>query len=366
MDANYLMTRMHHKEILRIRAGARALAELRQNGLRPERVGIVPAAAGGPKAIGLLGLDQAVFPWLSGRPRPRQLVGASIGAWRMVCAMQDDAPAAFARLAEHYTATTYPSARVSDITRQTRAMLRAVYGETPGRVLDHPDYRLNILVVASRGPLNHEGRLPLMAGLAAAATCNALARPMLGALLTRILCHDPRGLPPFMPEDGIPTRAEPLTQPTLAEVMLASAAIPGVIEGIRLPFAPARLLRDGGLADYHLDLPFAGQGDLVLYPHFTDRIVPGWFDKFLPWRSADPARQADTVLISPARPYLARLGLGRLPDRRDFRRFAADDATRQRLWREAAAESRRLGDAFLELVDSGAIADAAEPLFDAQ
>jgi hypothetical protein len=360
------MTRINPKEIICIRAGARALAELQKDGLSPARIGIVPAAAGGPKAIGLLGLDQAVFPWLAGSPRTRELVGASIGAWRMVCAMQDDPDAAFARLAERYTATTYPSARVADITRQTRIMLHQVYGETPGQVLAHPDYRLSIIAVASRGLLNREARLPILAGLAAAATLNAVSRPLLGKIFTRLICHDPRGKPRFLPDDGIPTQTLPLSVDTLADIMMASAAIPGVIEGVRLQTSPARLLRDGGLADYHVDLPFAGGGDLVLYPHFTDRIVPGWFDKFLPWRGADPAQQADTIVVSPARPYLARLGLGRLPDRRDFRRFATDDATRQRLWREAAAESRRLGDAFLELVESGRIGMVAEPLFGAQ
>jgi len=42
-----------------------------------------------------------------------------------------------------------------------------------------------------------------------------------------------------------------------------------------------------------------------------------------------------------------------LPDRKDFNRFLGDDAGRERYWRKAMSESQRLGDEFLELVESG-------------
>ena len=41
--------------------------------------------------------------------------------------------------------------------------------------------------------------------------------------------------------------------------------------------------QDGGIIDYHLHLPYHRAQGLVLYPHFIDRIVPGWLDKALPW-----------------------------------------------------------------------------------
>ena len=85
----------------------------------------------------------------------------------------------------------------------------------------------------------------------------------------------------------------------------------------------------------------------MLYPHFTERIVPGWFDKFLPWRGSSPAHHANTVLIAPSRDYLARLPGGKLPDRQDFHRYLGRDAQRQQVWRQATAESQRLGDAFM-------------------
>ncbi|MGV8769482.1 patatin-like phospholipase family protein, partial [Pseudomonas aeruginosa] len=61
--------------------------------------------------------------------------------------------------------------------------------------------------------------------------------------------------------------------------------------------------RDGGLLDYHLDLPYEDRG-VVLYPHFTDKVIPGWFDKGLPWRRGDAGRLQDVLLLAPSREYL--------------------------------------------------------------
>ncbi|WP_293238464.1 hypothetical protein [Paludibacterium sp.] len=343
------------------------MAHLRREGLCAEQVAVIPGAAGGPKAIGLVGLDQAVFPWLEAAPRQREFIGASIGAWRLACALQTDAPARLARLAEHYTDTTYPSAKVSDITRQTRDMLDTLLSDDDlHRALNHPHHRLSLLVVASRGALNQDRRGPLLAGLALAAASNLLARSLLRYSFTRVVCHDANSSLCYLPDDDLPTRLTVLNDANVRDLLMATAAIPGVIEGIRSDTLPGTLLRDGGLADYHLDLPFAAAPGLALFPHFTDRIVPGWFDKFLPWRHADAARQANTIVIAPSRRYLASLPQGKLPDRGDFKRFAGQDAERQRLWRRAAAESQRLGDAFLALCDSGRIAQVARPLFDDQ
>lgn len=108
--------------------------------------------------------------------------------------------------------------------------------------------------------------------------------------------------------------------------------------------------RDGGLVDYHLDLPYPSQG-IVLYPHFTHKIIPGWFDKTLFWRKSNPKFQARTLLISPSPAYLQKLPLKRLPDRKDFVTFAEQPQKRMQIWQQCIDESQRLGDAFLELVE---------------
>ena len=68
---------------LSIRAGALARQLIEKQGLQASQVDILPGAAGGPKGIGIQGLDQAVFgSFLPRSPRRRTLIGSSIGAWR--------------------------------------------------------------------------------------------------------------------------------------------------------------------------------------------------------------------------------------------------------------------------------------------
>ena len=74
-------------QALRIYAGPKALAHIREHGLRPEHVGVIPGAAGGPKGLILGPLDRFLFgEWLPQSSQSVDLVGASIGAWRMATA----------------------------------------------------------------------------------------------------------------------------------------------------------------------------------------------------------------------------------------------------------------------------------------
>ena len=293
---------------LMIKAGAHARKLLARQGLPAVSVTTLPGAAGGPKAIGITGLDQAVFEWLNRSPRRRELVGASIGGWRFACAMQAEPRQALARLAERYTDETYAAKiGVADITRQTRLMLDEVLPpEARAALIDHPHYQLSLLLVRSHGMLASEARAALLGGLALSAALNAVSRGLLRHAFSRVICHDPRSDLRFKPADDIPTLCQPLGTDNLDAALMGTIAIPGVLSGVQLPGAPAATYRDGGLTDYHLDFPFAHGDDIVLYPHFTERIVPGWFDKFLPWRGSSPAHHANTVLIAPSRDYLAR------------------------------------------------------------
>ncbi|MDN0084030.1 hypothetical protein QU487_14925 [Crenobacter sp. SG2305] len=356
------MTAIHLPHpVLSVRAGPGALATLRRDGLSPAMVSTLPGSAGGPKAIGLTGLDQAVFGWLAGALRERELVGASIGAWRFACALQADPAAALARLAERYTVETYPpGSTVQSITRQTETMLMDILGDDGfARLLDHPHYRLTLLLVRARGLLASEGRLPQLGGLVLAASLNAASRRLIRFAFSRVLCHHPASMLTFAPDDGLPTERVLLDSGNLRAALMGTVAIPLALAGVTLPGAAEGRFRDGGLADYHIDYPFARRDGITLYPHFTDRIVPGWFDKFLPWRSHDTDNQCNTVLVSPSREYLAKLPLGRLPDRGDFKRFAGRDAERIKAWRQSTAESQRLGDAFLELVEKQRLGEVA-------
>lgn len=118
------MTAIHIKfPALSLRAGARALTRIREQGLHAEDVGILPGAAGGPKALGIQGLDLALFgEWLPGAPRERSLIGASIGSWRFASACLPDPVDGIRRLGELYTSQCF--AKGVSMAEVSRACIR--------------------------------------------------------------------------------------------------------------------------------------------------------------------------------------------------------------------------------------------------
>jgi hypothetical protein len=115
---------------------------------------------------------------------------------------------------------------------------------------------------------------------------------------------------------------------------------------------------DGGVLDYHLDLDFGPGDGLILYPHFYGHIVPGWFDKSLPWRRGG-AHTDRMLLLAPSPEFVRSLPGGKIPDRSDFYDLTSDQRIRR--WEDTLAASEALGQALRELVVTGAIADAVQP-----
>lgn len=146
---------------LEIRAGSLALAHIRERGLNPEDVAILPGAAGGPKALGIQGLDLALFgDWLPRAPRIRTLIGASIGSWRFASACLPDPVAGFRRLGELYTSLRFGrKTSIAEVTRSCREMLEALLQDQDDAILDNAHYRLTVMVVRSQGLLAGERRL---------------------------------------------------------------------------------------------------------------------------------------------------------------------------------------------------------------
>ncbi|WP_314385633.1 patatin-like phospholipase family protein [Pseudomonas brenneri] len=354
------MTAIHIKfPALTIKAGQRAFSRIREQDLKPQDVGILPGAAGGPKALGIQGLDLALFgDWLARAPRERSLIGASIGSWRFASACLPDPVQGLLDLGRLYNEQRFAKGvTMAEVSQSCQRMLDDLLAGRDAMLLANPHYRLNIVVVKSHGLLadDHRGRLGL--GLSSVIADNLRGRARLSRHFERLIIHDPRQAPPLHPLKDFPSRFLDLELGNLRQALLASGSIPMVMQGVRdLPGAGAGTYRDGGLLDYHLDLPYHGD-DIVLYPHFTDRVIPGWFDKSLPWRRSNPQGLQDVLLVAPSRDYLARLPHGKLPDRSDFKRFLGDDTRRNQYWQTAMSESQRLGDEFLELVDSGRLGE---------
>jgi hypothetical protein len=116
--------------------------------------------------------------------------------------------------------------------------------------------------------------------------------------------------------------------------------------------------RDGGVADYHFGTEVDPEDGLALYPHFFPHLVPGWFDKAFAARRTRGLRR--TVVLTPSDEFVASLPNGKIPDRKDF--VAMRDEDRRKAWKTVVRRSRELGDAFSDLVESGRMAAAVEPL----
>ena len=86
----------------------------------------------------------------------------------------------------------------------------------------------------------------------------------------------------------------------------------------------------------------------MLYPHFRDRLTPGWFDKMLRWRTPQRSVIDQLVLMCPSDAFLAQLPHGKIPDRDDFRVMSPKD--RVAYWETCVRESERLAEAFHNLI----------------
>lgn len=335
-----------------IRLGARARQRIAREGLQAADIALIPAAAGGPKGLILHGIDCWLFgDWLKQAPRERRLIGASIGAWRMAASAFADPLAAHRRLAHHYIHQTYPAkVDAAYVSRNCRALLDNVLDGRGLEMLANPHYLLTVLAIRGTGALAQTGgsRWRETAGFLRAAAGNFVSRARLAASMDRVVFHNARDDAAWLRAefDAFPSHFVGLDAANLRDALLASGSIPLVLQAVRnIAGAPPGDYWDGGLIDYHLHLPYQRDPGLVLYPHFSDYIVPGWLDKSLPWRRARDQALENVILVSPSPSFQARLPHGRLPDRKDFKHYGQDHAARIRNWRQAVGESERMAEA---------------------
>ena len=384
---------------LRIHAGPRARQHLEQQGLQPADVGVIPAAAGGPKGLILGPMDRFIFgEWLPRSDQPVHLVGASIGAWRMATACLQQSVAAFERLEHDYIHQDYElppgkkrptAAHVSERFGQN---LEAFYGGRVQEVLSHPRYRLHIVTSRGRHVLGREHALGTPLGYLGAFVTNTVHRKAMGAWLERVVFSSSGAALPFATTD-YRTRQVGLSADNFMQALQASCSIPFVLQAVHnIPGAPRGAYWDGGITDYHLHLAYglpnggapelvaaqamstsasgekdsktaaeplrAGGGGLVLYPHFQHRVVPGWLDKGLKWRHKATSALDNMVVLSPDPDWVRRLPNAKLPDRNDFTRYGTDSRARAQAWLAATRASQQLVDEWrkwLERPDMGAV-----------
>ena len=371
-------------QALHIYAGPIARQAIAQNGLQPGAICTIPAAAGGPKGLILGALDRFIFgDWLNGSTQPVDLVGASIGAWRMATACLNQSAFGFRRLEHDYIHQHYalapgqkrPSAAmVSELFGQN---LQAFYNGRVQEILQHPRYRLHIVTSRGRHLLNTEHGVRTPLGYFGAFVTNVVRRKAMGAWLERVVFSTPQAggdtaacaALPFGTDD-YRTRQVALSERNFNAALQASCSIPFVLKAVHnIPGAPPGAYWDGGITDYHLHLNYLpgatnainsvvtdvaatgargqfNQSDLVLYPHFQKSVVPGWLDKRLKWRHHTTPHLDRMVLLAPNPEWVKTLPHGKLPDRTDFTRYGNDLAGRVKAWNTACSASAQLVDEF--------------------
>ena len=192
----------------------------------------------------------------------------------------------------------------------------------------------------------------------------------MGAWIERVVFSGPageRGAPAPLPFDtrDFRTRHVLLSTNNFYPALQASGSIPFVLQAVHdIPGAPRGAYWDGGITDYHLHLAYnatssvaAGAGpesaggtkdhqagQIVLYPHFQQAVVPGWLDK--PWKRRHGATPfLDHMLVLAPNPEWVRtLPGGKLPDRNDFQKLT--HAERVEAWSTSVQAARQLADEF--------------------
>jgi pimeloyl-ACP methyl ester carboxylesterase len=350
---------------LTFKAGAGALESVRRHGFDLSSIGTIAGASGGAKWLVLSQLDRAILrsvvPHLD---NPVHLIGSSIGSWRFACYAQADPTAAIERFEKAYLEQSYSEKPdIHEITAKSREILSIVLGDTGvAEILNSPLFRTHIMAVRSRHILASENAVLLALGLITAATLNAVSRSTLGWSFERALFYDEREIPPFFEVKGFPLQRVKLTPENLQDAIVATGSIPLVLSGVRdVAGAEAGVYRDGGVIDYHLDLPHSAHERFTLFPHFYGRIVPGWFDKKLAWRRPQAGNVDRTILISPSDDFVAKLPNGKIPDRTDFVNF--EPAERVRIWKQCVTACVALADEFQEVIEKEQLAARLEPLW---
>ena len=338
---------------LSVHVGSDAAQRIAEQGWTPDLFHLLLGASGGPKWFILGQLDRVLFgDFLQGGSQPLSTVGSSIGAWRNACLVQPDPVAAIERMEQGYLHQEYASARPGpeEVSAVSRTILESMLGPDGSHALvNHPRINSHIVTARGRGAAASRTSALLATGMGAAALGNAVSRRLLRHHFQRVVFHAGPVSRPGLGFHDFNTRYCALAPDAVLPSLHASGAIPFVLNGERdIPGAPRGQYWDGGIIDYHFDLhQYQGDG-LMLYPHFRAGIVPGWFDKFLPWRQLPVSAARKLVLLCPSEEFVATLPHGKIPDRNDFNRF--DPEKRVRYWQQCIDASAALAGEFTDLL----------------
>jgi hypothetical protein len=352
---------------LRYKAGPAILEMMRDEGLDARKIRVFVGPAGGPKWFVSVGFDRALIrTGLLGKSSGRVvLAGASAGAWRcltMACRNPLDAHEklriAYSR--NVFTAADTPITVGEALKRNVDEFLSPHDIEF---ILEHPVFDLAVHAVRGRGPGASENKRIQGAALIVGALMNVISPRGVEKFFERVVFFSGLHEPKFL-GNCFRGQSVRLSTRNFRMAALATGSLPYVVAGVgNIPDAPPGIYRDGGLTDYQLNQDYCpGDDGLTLFFHYQERIVPGWLDKPLKWRTPSKSSLERVLQVFPGPDFVKLLPDGRLPDRDDFKLFLDDPAERIRRWDEVSGTSEVLGETFINDVESGKIRHLVQAL----
>lgn len=350
-----------------LRAGSAARTQIQNLGFNANSLAALGAPAGGPKFIIQSYLDRFLFgEWLPQRVAALPAFGSSIGAFRLLAGAHPDPAAAAERLYVAYCQQHYASKPTAqEITREVGHILNALLQkEHIPTILQHPWLQLNLLTTRCLGLAAAKQPAWQALGFALAFGSNLRSRQHLAQRFERCVFQNQTEAPGVLAKDSFRTHYHALTPENLATVTLASGSIPLVMETVRdIPNSPEGAHIDGGMLDYHMDLPLQNiqpTAGILFIPHYEQRIVSGWFDKHLKRRQ--PSHHERMLVLSPSPEVVAKLPGGKIPCRKDFTIYHGRDRQRLAAWQAALTVSEDISGSFQHLLKQGTIGDHLQAL----
>lgn len=352
---------------IRIKAGKKIYQIIKDGGFHFDSVSTYFGPAVGPRWLIASGFDLTLLKeGLLGCQKPAQLVGSSAGAFRFAAWIQPEAIQSYQKLMDAYINIEYTKrdTPASSLQKTTHIINAYLEDDALSFALANKKYRLVIITARARGLVASENYWLQKAGLLTCLIFNYFSRNNIHKFAERIVFYNASKPPAFCLQQSFRGDYVQLNEVNFKYAVLASGAIPLVINGVRDIYgAPRGVYRDGGLIDYHLTHQYAAREDeIVLFFHHQERIIPGWLDKQIKSRDPEPHALDNVLMVFPSQRFVESLPGGKVPDRTDLVTLIHDQATRIKNWHRAVELSAPLGEDFLELVESGKIRDVVEQL----
>ena len=352
---------------INIKAGKNVYEMIQDGGFTLDKITACAGPAVGQRWLVASGFDITLLEnEMLGRRQPVLLAGSSAGALRFAAWVQPGAVKSYRRLMEGYISMSFGKMDTSDtiLASIRRVINDYIEDDAIPFALANKKYRLAVTTARARNLVSSEIAWIQQLGLLFSFLFNAVNSSWLYIFFQRVVFYNGALPPRFCLRSDFRGKAVKLNDANLRHALLASSAIPLVVAGVKNIYgAPNGIYRDGGLMDYHLNQKYAEKKeDIVLLFHHQDRIIPGWLDKKLKYKESGSENMENVLMISPTEEFIQKLPGGKIPDRDDFKIFAADPSARIKNWRRAVELSFPLGEQFLELVESKKIRDDVQEM----